>query len=330
MSGLVDVKRPAVRERGDAAPAARELRLISVVVPVFNEVGAIDGFYAKLLEALAPLGADLEVVFIDDGSTDGTRAKLRGLHRRDRRVRLIGLSRNFGKEAALAAGIDHTRGNVVVPIDVDLQDPPELIAEFVARWRQGYDVVYGVRADRGADTLMKRATAGLFYRWFNRLAASPIPHDTGDFRLLDERVVKALRRLPERNRFMKGLFAWVGFRSIGVPYRRETRAVGESRFAFWRLWALAIDGITGFSTLPLRIWTFIGVGIAFLALAYGAFIVGRALINGIDVPGYASTMTVILFLGGIQLITLGVIGEYISRLFIESKQRPLYLVDEEL
>jgi len=322
--------RAAAQESGNDAPQLREVRLLSIMVPVFNEDSAIDGFYLRLLQALAPLGVEIEIVFIDDGSTDGTRGKLRDLNRRDPRVRMIGFTRNFGKEAALAAGIDHVRGDVVVPIDVDLQDPPDLIPQFLERWREGYDIVYGTRTDRQSDTRLKRASAGFFYRWFNRLASSPIPNDTGDFRLLDKRVVEALRRLPERNRFTKGLFAWVGFRSIGVPYRRETRAAGRSKFAFWRLWVLALDGITGFSTLPLRIWTFVGAFIAFLSLAYGAFIVVRALVNGIDVPGYASTMTVILFLGGIQLITLGVIGEYVSRLFIESKQRPLYLIDEEL
>jgi len=320
-----------VKDAASRAPKrTRELRLISLIVPVFNEEDAIEGFYARILEALEPLGINLEVVFIDDGSSDGTRETLRNLNRRDQRVRVIGFTRNFGKEAALAAGIDHVRGDVVVPIDVDLQDPPELIPEFLERWREGYEVVYGVRADRTSDTRLKRAGAELFYRWFNRLAASPIPPNTGDFRLLDRRVVEALRRLPERNRFMKGLFAWVGYRSIGVPYRRETRAQGKSKFSFWRLWALAIDGVTGFSTLPLRVWTFIGLFVAVLALVYGSFIVIRALVSGIDVPGYASTMTVILFLGGVQLISLGVIGEYVSRLFIESKQRPLYLIDEEM
>ncbi len=308
----------------------RQLRLMSVIVPVLNEEGAIEAFYRRLLDVVAPLGVDLEILFVDDGSSDGTRARLRDLHERDGRVRVIGFTRNFGKEAALAAGIDYVNGDVVVPIDVDLQDPPEVIPRMIERWREGYDVVYGVRSDRNSDTTLKRASAGLFYRWFNYMANSPIPADTGDFRLIDRRVVEALRQLPERNRFMKGLFAWVGFRSIGVPYRRETRSVGKSRFAFWRLWALAVDGVTGFSTLPLRIWTFIGLFIAFMALLYGGIIVVRAMIHGVDVPGYASMMTVILFLGGVQLITLGVIGEYVSRLFIESKHRPLYLIDEEL
>jgi glycosyltransferase involved in cell wall biosynthesis len=317
------------RHSKDAA-MTRDARLLSVVVPVFNEEHAVEAFYAALEAAVVPLGVAVEVLFVDDGSTDGTRERLRDLHRRDRRVRVIAFSRNFGKEAALAAGLDHARGDVVVPIDVDLQDPPELIATFLARWREGYDVAYGVRNDRGTDSALKRTTAGLFYRWFNRVAADPIPNDTGDFRLMDRRVVEALRRLPERNRFTKGLFAWVGFKSIAVPYKRQERVAGKTRFNFWRLWVLALDGITGFSTLPLRIWTFVGLAVACLALAYGVFIVVHALASGIDVPGYASTMTVILFLGGVQLITLGVIGEYVSRLFIESKQRPLYLVDEEI
>jgi glycosyltransferase involved in cell wall biosynthesis len=285
---------------------------------------------ARVGPVLAGLGIPVEFVFVDDGSTDGTRDALRALTAKDPRVRFIGLSRNFGKEAALSAGLDRTTGDIVVPIDVDLQDPPELIPEFVSRWREGYDVVYGVRSRRQSDTVLKRLTARLFYFGFNQVATQPIPADTGDFRLLDRRVVEALKLMPERNRFMKGLFAWVGFRHIGVPYEREPRAAGRTKFAFWRLWGLALDGITGFSTLPLRVWTFVGLTLALLALAYGAVIVLRALISGIDVPGYASTMAVILFFGGVQLISLGVIGEYVSRLFIESKQRPLYIVDEEM
>jgi polyisoprenyl-phosphate glycosyltransferase len=241
---------------------------------------------------------------------------------------MVGLSRNFGKEAAMSAGFDYARGDVVVPIDADLQDPPELIREFVARWEDGFDVVYGVRTDRSSDTASKRITSGLFYRAFNLLAENPIPVNGGDYRLMDRRVVDVLRRLPERNRFMKGLFAWVGFKSMGVPYAREPRRKGNSKFGFLRLWRFALDGVTGFSTLPLRAWTFIGITIALFAFLFGANIIIRTLIYGVEVPGYASMMVVILFLGSVQLITLGVIGEYISRLFVEGKQRPHYVVDD--
>ncbi len=308
----------------------RRARLLSLVVPVYNEEQAIPKFVARALPALKSLGIDYELLFVDDGSTDRTRTILRALHKKNKRIRLVGLSRNFGKEAALSAGLDRARGDVIVPIDADLQDPPELIREFLARWRQGYDVVYGVRADRSSDTALKRTTSNWFYRGFNLLAESPIPADSGDYRLMDRRVVDVLRRLPERNRFMKGLFAWVGFKSIGVPYAREPRLAGKTKFGLLRLWRFALDGVTGFSTLPLRMWTFIGLAIALFAFIFGSNIIIRTLIYGVDIPGYASIMVVILFLGSVQLITLGVIGEYVSRLFVEGKQRPLYVVDDEL
>jgi glycosyltransferase involved in cell wall biosynthesis len=307
----------------------RRARLLSLVVPVYNEEQAIPKFVARALPVLKSLGVDYELLFVDDGSVDGTRAALRALRAKNKRIRMVGLSRNFGKEAALSAGLDHARGDVIVPIDADLQDPPELIREFLARWSEGYDVVYGVRADRSSDTPVKRTTSSLFYRAFNLLAESPIPADSGDFRLMDRRVVDVLRRLPERNRFMKGLFAWVGFRSTGVPYARETRRAGRSKFGLLRLWRFALDGVTGFSTLPLRMWTFIGLAIALFAFVFGANIIYRTVVYGIDVPGYASIMVVMLFLGSVQLITLGVIGEYVSRLFVEGKQRPLYVVDDQ-
>lgn len=307
----------------------RRFNRIGILVPVFNEEAAIVPFHTALQPILAKLGAEVEILFIDDGSTDGTRRAIRDLNRRDPRVRMIGFSRNFGKEAALSAGIDRVDADVVVPMDVDLQDPPELILEFVRRWQEGYDVVFGTRVDRASDTSFKRATASLFYRFFNSLARDKIPGNTGDYRLMDRRVVEALRRLPERNRFMKGLFAWVGFKSIGVEYVRAPRSHGQAKMNFRRLWRLALDGITGFSTLPLRVWTYVGFLVAALAFIYGLSLVARTLFVGSDTPGYASTIVVILFLGGIQLISLGVIGEYLGRLFVEVKQRPLYLVDEE-
>jgi glycosyltransferase involved in cell wall biosynthesis len=307
----------------------RTLNSIGIVVPVFNEADAIEPFYRALLPVLGQLGCHAEILFIDDGSTDETRAAVRQLQESDARVRLVGLSRNFGKEAALSAGLDRIETDVVIPIDVDLQDPPDLIPTLVERWYEGFDVVHAVRNDRTSDTLMKRLTATAYYRFHNAISHDQLPHGVGDFRLIDRRVVYALRRLPERNRFMKGLFAWVGFRSVAVPYVRAPRHSGSTKLPWRHLWRLALDGITGFSTLPLRIWTYVGVAIALLAFAYSILIILRTLIAGIDVPGYASLIVAILFLGGIQLISLGIIGEYLGRLFIEAKQRPIYLVDEE-
>ncbi len=307
----------------------RALRLLSLVIPVFNEEAAIAPFLAAIIPALAPIGAHLELVFVDDGSTDGTRAAIAAARRAQPCVRLVAFSRNFGKEPAISAGLDRARGDAVVIIDVDLQDPPEVIETFVQRWREGYDVVYGIRTDRSSDTRRKRLSARLFYRGFNRIAHRPIPIDAGDFRLLDRRAVDALKALPERNRFMKGLYDWIGFRQVGVPFARRPRLAGKSKFGFRKLWSLALDGTTSFSSMPLRVWTFVGLAVATFAFAYGAFILIRALAYGSDVPGYASTMLAVLFLGGVQLVSLGVIGEYLSRLFIESKQRPLYIVEEE-
>ncbi|MCP4308264.1 MAG: glycosyltransferase family 2 protein [bacterium] len=313
----------------DSGPVSRNLGRMGIIIPVFNEERTVRGFHAALVPILDQLGCAADIVFVDDGSKDATRRVIRELRSIDERIRLIGLSRNFGKEAALAAGIDRVDADVAIPMDVDLQDPPHLIVDFVEKWKQGFDVVYGVRVDRESDTSFKRLTAGVFYRVFNFLATDTIPADTGDYRLLDRRVIEALRRLPERNRFMKGLFAWVGFTSVGVPYVRAPRSAGEPKIRIRHLWRLALDGITGFSSLPLRIWTYVGLVVAMLAFVYGTALIVRTLVYGIMTPGYASTIVIILFLGGVQLISLGVIGEYLGRLFIEVKRRPLYLIDEE-
>jgi glycosyltransferase involved in cell wall biosynthesis len=243
-------------------------------------------------------------------------------------VKIVRLSRNFGKELALTAGLDHAGGAAVVVIDADQQDPPELIPELLAKWREGYDVVYARRTSRAGDNLAKRATASWFYRIFNRLTDVAIPNDTGDFRLMDRRVIEALGELPERNRFMKGLFSWVGFRQVAVDYEREPRAFGKTKWNYWRLWNLAIEGITSFSTVPLRIWSYVGFFIALFAIAYALFLIFRTIMMGVDVPGYASLMVVVLFLGGINLLTLGIFGEYLGRIYMEAKGRPLYLVRE--
>lgn len=312
-------------EKTKSAQRSNSDPLISLLVPCYNEDEAIEHFIPAVDAALP--GHRLEIIFINDGSSDDTLQKLTAMAQRDARLRVINLSRNFGKEAALTAGIDHATGDCVVPIDADLQDPPEVIAEFIEQWRNGFDVVVGLRADRRSDAWHKRGIAHLFYTYFNKVADTEIPPNVGDFRLIDRTVVEALRRLPERNRFMKGLFAWVGFPTAIVEYSRPLRSAGTTKFNFWRLWNFALDGIVGFSTLPLRIWTYIGTLVAVLSLMFATYIAVETLIHGRDVPGYASIMTSVLFLGGIQLITLGVIGEYLARLFEEAKARPIYLVE---
>ncbi len=299
--------------------------LVSLVVPCYKESEAIDLFMPAIAEALP--GVNLEFVFINDGSPDDTLDKLKAIAAADARVKVVNLSRNFGKEAAMTAGIDYAAGDVVVPMDADLQDPPELILEFLEKWREGYDVVYGVRVDRSADTRKKRASASAFYNVFNRIADVKIPANAGDFRLIDRRVIEALKRMPERNRFMKGLFAWVGYPSIGVPYVRPARSAGTTKFNYWKLWNFALDGVVSFSSVPLRVWTYFGALFAAASIAFGAYLIIETLVNGRDVPGWTSIMVSVLFLGGVQLITLGVLGEYIARLFTEVKGRPIYLVE---
>lgn len=301
--------------------------LLSLVVPVFNEEESIDLFLDTVIPVLENASLRFELVFINDGSRDDTFARLFDRGRRDRRIRIVNLSRNFGKEAALTAGIDHAKGDILIPMDIDLQDPPDLIQPFIARWREGYDIVYGVRTARLTDTRAKRMSADWFYRVFNSMSPVRIPPNVGDFRLVDRRAVEVLRQLPERNRFMKGLFAWVGFNSIGVPYERPQRAAGMTKFNFWRLWNFALDGVVSFSTAPLRAWFYVGVVIAAIAVLYALFIVTRVLIFGIDTPGYASLLIAVLLMGAIQLLSLGIIGEYLGRLFLEVKGRPIYVVE---
>ena len=305
---------------------------LSVIVPVKDEEQAILPFVARVAPILDRLFADgaWEILFIDDGSEDATLAAIMAANGREPRVRALSLSRNFGKEAALSAGLDHASGQAVIPMDVDLQDPPEVIGEMLDKWREGYEVVYGVRRNRSADTLPKRLTADLYYRAHNYLSDDKIPEHAGDFRLLDRAVVEVIRRMPERNRFMKGLFAWSGFRQAAVEYDRVPRTVGNSKFRYWKLWTLALDGITSASTMPLRIWSYLGVLIALLALVYAIFLAVRTTLLGTDVPGYASIMVATLFLGGVQLISLGVLGEYVGRILVETKQRPIYVVRQRV
>lgn len=300
---------------------------ISIIVPVFNEQDSIGFFINKTTSILEKFEILFEIVFINDGSDDKTKSILIDYAKQDRRIKVINFSRNFGKEAAISAGIDFAAGNAIVPIDVDLQDPPELIPVMVDHWKSGYDVVYGLRTSRNSDSPLKRLSANFFYKLFNRLSPLKIPPDAGDFRLIDKKVALVLKNMPERNRFMKGLFAWVGFKSMPVPYERPARPRGETKWTTWKLWNFALDGILSFSTLPLRIWTYIGTFIAILAFIYGTFIVLRTLFFGIDLPGYASMITIVLFLGGVQLISIGILGEYIGRVFLESKNRPIYVIE---
>jgi polyisoprenyl-phosphate glycosyltransferase len=300
--------------------------LLSIVVAMFNEEAAIDAFFMDVDAVAAHLPLAVEYLCVNDGSRDGTLAKLLARQAQDRRIRIIDLARNFGKEAAMTAGLAHARGDAAVVIDADLQDPPELIEQFVAKWREGFEVVYGIRASRASDSFAKRITAEAFYKLFNRITSVPIPANAGDFRLLDRKVVDALLTFPERNRFMKGLFAWVGFKQTGVPFVRPPRRQGKTTWNTWKLINFAIDGVTGFSTIPLRVWSFVGAFVSLVAFAYATFLIIRTLLFGIDVPGYASIMVTVLFLGGIQLLGLGTLGEYMGRLYMETKGRPIYIV----
>lgn len=305
-------------------------RELSVVVPVYNEAPVLAEFHRRLSIVLNSLGSSSEVIYVNDGSTDATLDGLTALREADERVAVIDLSRNFGKEIAITAGLDGATGDAVIVIDADLQDPPELIPKLIERWREGHDVVYAQRSRRHGETLGKRVTAHLFYRVIRRMGSVRIPADTGDFRLLSRRAVEALSRLQERHRFMKGLFSWIGFSQVAVPYERDPRYAGTSKWSYWQLWNFAVEGITSFSTLPLKLATYVGLTTAIGSLIYGVWIILQKILIGNPVPGYPSLMVVILFLGGIQLITLGLIGEYLARVFNETKQRPLYLIRQVL
>lgn len=302
---------------------------LTIVIAAFDEARALPALHpriAAVMDVLAADGIEPRLLYVDDGSGDATWQVLQGIAASDARVALLRLSRNFGKEIALTAGLDQVTAGAAMILDADGQDPPELIPQFVARWREGYDDVHGTRLSRDGESWLKRATAHAFYRVIQRLAKTPVPTDTGDYRLLSERALAALRQLRERHRFMKGLFGWIGFSRIAVPYARERRIAGRTKFGFWRLWNFAIDGVTSFSTAPLRLATYVGVFTACGAFAFALYVIGKALVYGDRVAGWPTMMAVILFLGGVQLVALGVIGEYLGRLYEESKQRPLYLV----
>ncbi|MFA0088578.1 glycosyltransferase family 2 protein [Vibrio sp. E150_011] len=302
---------------------------ISIICPCYNEQEVLHIFMERITAVLSDTQYDYELILINDGSKDDTLSVLNTIKEQDKHVRVVNLSRNFGKEAALTAGLDLARGEVVIPIDADLQDPPELIHDFLREWENGFDVVVAKRVDRSTDTWAKKLSAELFYKFHNAVAQVEIPENVGDFRLINRRVVDAIQLLPENQRFMKGIFSWVGFKTSVVEYKRDAREAGETSFNGWKLWNFALDGITSFSTAPLRIWLYVGGFISALSFIYGSLTIIKTLIYGIDSPGYASLITVILFLGGVQLIGIGVMGEYVGRLYMESKRRPTYIIESD-
>ncbi len=305
-------------------------KLLSLLVPMYNESEVIPIFFERILMVLSDLEINWEIVCVNDGSSDDTEALVRGYAENDSRIKLVSFSRNFGKEPAMTAALDYASGDAVVPIDADLQDPPEVIGEMLAKWHEGYDVVFAKRASRDSDTVVKRNTAHWFYTLFNRLSDIPIPENVGDFRLMDKRVADVIRQMPEKDRFMKGLFSWPGFKTATVEFERQNRESGDSKFNYWKLWNFALSGITSFSTAPIRFGTYLGLVIAALSFVYGIYIITKTMFMGVDTPGYASLVVIVLFLGGVQLVSIGLLGEYIGRIYKEVKNRPLYVVDKTL
>lgn len=301
---------------------------ISLVAPMYNESEGIPAFFETVIPILNGLTDAWEIICVNDGSRDDTLTQLQQHHVNEPRIKVIDFSRNFGKEAGTTAGIDFSRGKAVIPIDADLQDPPELIVEMVEKWRQGYQVVLATRKARQEDTWFKRSSALMFYRLISAMSEIDIPKNTGDFRLMDRQVVDAIKLLPEKTRFMKGIFAWLGFRTTTIYFDRPQRFAGETSWNYWKLWRFALDGIFAFTTLPLQVWTYLGALISLMSFVYAFVLIAQTLIQGVDVPGYASIMVSILFLGGIQLISLGIIGEYIGRIYKEVKGRPIYIVQD--
>ncbi len=302
--------------------------LLSLIVPMYNESEGIDLFFSRTLPVLESITPDWEIICVNDGSRDDTLAQLKSYRERDHRIRFLSLSRNFGKEPALSAGLDYAIGQAVIPIDADLQDPPELIPQLVEKWREGYKVVLATRRTRGQDSFLKRITAAMFYAFMGKMLRFPFPKNTGDFRLMDESVIQVIRLLPERTRFMKGLFAWVGFSTAQIYFDRPARAAGEAKINYFGLWQLAKDAICSFTTAPLRLSTYLGVFISLISFSYAFFLILHTLILGVDVPGYTSIMVAVLCMGGVQLISVGILGEYVGRIYHEAKQRPVYIIEE--
>ncbi len=308
---------------------SRQQHLLSVVVPVYNEEDVIGDFLHALHAASQSWGMPTEILVINDASRDTTLARLKAL-RQDIPIKILSFSRNFGKECALTAGLEYCQGDVALLIDADFQHPLDVVPQFIEAWEEGYDMVYGVRQSRGDEKPIKRWLTHTFYRLFNKITPIDIPKNAGDFRLLDKKVVTALNQLPERARYMKGLYAWVGFQSKGIYFTVQPRAAGQSSWNFFRLIELALTGITAFSDLPLRVWSIVGAIISLFAFVYGSFIVIKTLVAGADFPGFATLIVAIMFLGGIQLLSVGILGEYISRIFNEVKQRPTYIISEQI
>lgn len=307
--------------------STHSLQTLSVVVPAYNEQQVLPEFHRRLSDVLLGLDVISEIIYVNDGSKDATLDIIRGLKKDDQRVTLIDLSRNFGKEAAMTAGFDRACGDAVIVIDADLQDPPELIPELVMQWRLGYDMVYAQRTVRDGESAVKKVTSFVFYRLIQAISRVQIPQDTGDFRLLSRRAVGALNTLREQHRFMKGLFAWIGFPQIAVRYRRDSRFAGETKFNYWKLWNFALEGFTSFTIAPLKIATYLGLFTSMLSFLYAALVIYKTMMYGESVTGYPSMMVVITFLGGVQLAFIGILGEYIGRMFNETKQRPLYFLN---
>lgn len=303
---------------------------LTLVIPAFNELLNLDRLIAGLVPVLERLNLQWNIIFVDDGSTDGTSEKVHELHKNDSRIGLIEFSRNFGKEIAIAAGLQRASGHAVVIMDADLQHPPELIEDFIQLWRIGYQMVYGQRTDRDSDNLLRRSSSRMFYRLFERLSGTRLPEGAGDYRLLDRKAVDALNSMPERARFTKGLYSWIGFRSVGVPFHIPPREEGKSRFRISTLLNFAIDGVVSFSTLPLKVWSYVGLVISIISFIYAAILVIETLVFGIDVPGFPTIVVSIMLFSGVQLMSLGIIGEYIARIYEEGKGRPLYIVADEI
>ena len=311
---------------GENANRRDKRNVLTIIIPAFNEESVLPEFHRRLDDALSGEDLKLEVIYVNDGSTDGTLTFLNELAEQDKRVSVIDLSRNFGKEIAMTAGLDHASGDAAVVIDADLQDPPELILKMIEEWRNGYDVVYAKRTIRKGEGVIKKFTANTFYRLMQNLGDVRLPKDTGDFRLLSRQALDPLLKMREQHRFMKGLFAWIGYKQTPVYYERDPRYAGSTKWNYWKLWNLAIEGITSFTTAPLKISSYLGLAAAFGAFIYGVFIIVQTLVYGNPVPGYPSLIVVILFLGGVQLLSIGILGEYLGRIFNETKNRPLYLV----
>lgn len=303
---------------------------LSVIIPMYNEAEVLDTLFARLKPCIEQVTNNYEVICVNDGSRDNTLEILKSFHNSDPRIKIVHLSRNFGKEAALTAGINYAVGNAVIPIDADLQDPPELISVLVEKWKEGYKVVLATRSNRSVDSWLKRKSAEWFYRAINSVSTVKIPPNTGDYRLMDMQVVEAVKKLPERTRFMKGVFAWAGFSTTTIYFEREARAAGTTTWNYWKLWKFALDGIFSFTTVPLHIWTYMGGLISIISFLWALNIIFRSLVFGIITPGYPSIMVTILFMGGIQLLSIGIIGEYVGRIYNETKQRPIYFVEETL